>query len=145
MPDPRLTVTNVGVEPRYRTYLIDNSTITFSASTAGGSAGVDKAVTFSGDNTVKLAADGDSVIGKLIQVEANSVCRVQIGGCMTLAGGTGLSAAATARGKSIVGALVSGNPGGIRDVATGTAAELGKARGFIANAADTANVEIELP
>lgn len=144
MADPRNVVTNIGVEPRRRTYLIDNSTITFSATTAGGSAGVDKAVTFSADNTVALAADGNAVVGKLISVEANLVCTVQVGGCMTLPGGTGLSAAATARGKKIVGALVSGVAGGIRDVATGTAAELGVARGYIANAATTTAVEVDL-
>lgn len=141
MADPRLVVNNEGVEPRYRTYLIDGSTILFSATTAGGSAQVGLAVKFSAANTVALTTDGSEVVGKLIQVEANSVCRVQIGGCMTLAAGTG---AALTRGKKIVGALLSAAAGYIREVATGTAAELGVARGYISNAAVTTAVELEL-
>lgn len=143
MADPRLVVTNVGVEPRYRTYLIDNSTITFSATVSGGSAKVGLAVTFSAANTVQTVGDGEAVIGKLIQVEANNVCRVQIGGCLTLPGGTG---ATLTLGKAIVGDLGGGgsDEGYIREVATGTAAELGVSRGFIANAGDTAAVEVEL-
>lgn len=141
MPDPRLTVSNEGVEPRYRTYLIDGSQITFLATAAGGSAQVGLAVNFSAANTVRLAGDGEAVIGRLIQVEANSVCRVQIGGCMTLPAGTG---ATLTLGKKIVGALLSSARGYIREVATGTAAELGVARGFISNAAVTTAVELEL-
>jgi hypothetical protein len=139
--DPRLTVSNEGVEPRYRTYLIDNSQITFSATTAGGSAQVGLAVNFSAANTVQLAGDGEAVIGKLLNVEANLVCRVQIGGCMTLPAGTGAS---LTRGKKIVGAVLVAARGYIREVATATAAELGVARGFIANAAVTTAVEVDL-
>jgi hypothetical protein len=141
MADPRNVVTNVGVEPRYRTYLIDNSTITYDADVAGGSAQVGLAVTFSDDNTVQLVADGEAVIGKLILVEPNLVCNVQVGGCMTLPGGTG---AALTNGKKIVGDLLVAAEGYIREVATGTAAELGVARGFISNNADTTAVEVEL-
>lgn len=141
MADPRLQVVNEGVEPRYRTYLIDASTILFDATKTGGSASVGLAVTFSAANTVALAADGNAVVGKLIQVEPNSVCRVQIAGCMTLPAGTG---AALTRGKKIVGALLSAASGYIREVATATAAELGVARGYISNAAVTTAVELEL-
>lgn len=141
MADPRLTILNEGVEPRYRTYLIDGSTITFSASTAGGSAQVGLAVKFSAADTVALTTDGSEVIGKLVNVEANSVCRVQVGGPMSLAAGTGAS---LTRGKKIVGALLSSAAGYIREVATGTAAELGVARGFITNAAVTTAVQVDL-
>lgn len=142
MADPRNVVTNVGVEPRYRTYLIDNSTITFDPDVAGGSDKVGLAVTFSAANTVQTAGDGEAVAGKLILVEANLVCNVQIGGCMTLPGGSG---ATLTRGKKIVGALGAASAEGyIREVATATAAELGVARGFISNAADTTAVEVEL-
>jgi hypothetical protein len=141
MADPRLVVNNEGVEPRYRTYLIDGSQITFSATIAGGSAQVGLAVNFSAANTVQLAGDGEAVIGKLIQVESNSVCRVQIGGCMTLPAGTG---ATLTRGKKIVGAVLIAARGYIREVATATAAELGVARGYISNAAVTTAVELEL-
>jgi hypothetical protein len=141
LADPRLVVTNEGVAPRYRTYLIDGSTITFSATTPGGSAQVGLAVKFSAANTVALTTDGSAVVGKLINVEANNVCRVQVGGCMTLPAGTG---AALTVGKKIVGALLSSAAGYIREVATGTAAELGLARGFIANAGTTTAVEVDL-
>lgn len=141
MADPRLIVSNEGVQPRYRTYLIDASTITFDATKVGGSTQVGLAVTFSAANTVALVADGEAVIGKLIQVEANSVCRVQIGGCMTLPAGT---SATLTRGKKIVGDLLVAAEGYIREVAEATAGELAVARGFIANAADTTAVEVEL-
>lgn len=141
MADPRLTPSNLGVDPEYRTYLIDASTILYSATTANGSAQVGLAVTFSAAKTVALTADGDRVVGKLIQVEPNSICRVQIEGPVTLPAGTGAS---LTLGKAIVGALLGAAKGYIREVATGTAAELGRETGWIVDATDTANVEVEL-
>lgn len=141
MADPRLTPSNIGVDPEYRTYLIDASTITYSATTANGSAQVGLAVTFSAADTVALAVDGNAVVGKLLQVEPNSICRVQTDGVVTLPAGTGAS---LTRGKKIVGALLVAAGGYIREVATATAAELGVARGIITNAADTAAVVVDL-
>jgi len=78
--------------------------------------------------TVELVADGEGVLGKLIKVEADDIANVQIAGSMTLAGGTG---ATLTRQKAIVGDLLIAAEGYIRDVATGTAAELGVCRGFV--------------
>lgn len=124
------------------TFLYDNSTITYSATAANGSAAVGLAVKFSAADTVALATDGSAVIGKLLAVEPDGKCLVQYGGYVTLPGGNG---ATLTRGKKIVGAVDgSSNPGYIREVATGTAAELGVARGYIQNAADTAAVLVNL-
>lgn len=142
MADPRNTVSLVGIGYEAETFLIDNSTITYSATATGGSASVGLAVTFSAADTVKLAADGNAVVGKLIKVEADNKAVVQTGGYVTLPGGNGAS---LTRGKKIVGAVDgSSNPGYIREVATGTAAELGVARGFITNAGTTTAVVVRL-
>ena len=117
--------------PHDLTYKIDNSTITYDATKANGAATtmIDKAVTLSADDTVALAADGDAVLGKLISVDGDNKCSVRVSGFVTLPGGNGAS---LTRGKKIVGALnASSEKGYIREVATGTAAELGKARGII--------------
>jgi hypothetical protein len=67
---------------------------------------------------------------------------VQIEGGMTLPGG---ASATLTRGSAIVGALgASSAKGYIRSAASGTAAELIKARGMIFNNADTANVAVFL-
>lgn len=126
------------------TYKIDNSTITYDGTKANGAATtmINKAVTFSADDTVALAADGDAIVGKLIKVEGDNKASVKVEGYMTLPGGNGAS---LTRGKKLVGALnASSEKGYIREVATGTAAELGKARGFIQNSADTAAVIVRL-
>lgn len=141
MSDPRKTVLNDGVEGPNRTRKIDNSTITYDKTKAGGSAQVGLAVTLSADDTVALAADGDAVLGELLLVEADNFCTVRENGPVKLPAGTGAS---LTLGKKIVGALLSSAKGYIREVATGTAAELGKARGYITNNDDTAAVVVEL-
>jgi hypothetical protein len=107
-----------------------DSTIVFNAAANdGNSAQVGLAVTLVADDTVGLAADGNLVLGKLIIVEGDGKCGVQIGGHMYLPRGT---AATVTRGEKIVGALgPTSAKGYIRAVATGTAAELGHARGII--------------
>lgn len=95
---------------------------------------------------VDLCADAEAVLGKLLKVEKDPtftyVCTVQIAGLMTLPGGSG---ATLTRGKKIVGDLGAASAKGyIREVATGTAAELGVARGLIIDAADTAAVVVAL-
>lgn len=142
MADPRNAVTLVGIGYEAETFLIDNSTITYDVTKTNGSASVGLAVTFSAADTVKLAADGNAIVGKLIRVEPDNKAVVQTGGYLTLPGGNGAS---LTRGKKIVGAAdASSNPGYIREVATGTAAELGVARGFITNAATTTAVVVRL-
>lgn len=142
MADPRNAVSHEGNKAHYETYKADGVTITYDATQTGGSAAVGLAVTESADDTVALTADGDEVRGKVISVESDGKVNVQDGGYMTLPGG---ASASLTRGKKIVGALgASSAKGYIREVATGTAAELGKARGSIINPSDTANVVVDL-
>jgi hypothetical protein len=141
MTDPRLDVRFDDIKPKYVTFKIDNSTITYSATVANGSSQVGLAVTFSADNTVQLAGDGEAIIGKLLSVTKDNFCVVQVGGYMELPGGT---SASLTRGKKIVGDLLSAAEGYIREVDTTTAAELGVARGMIINNGTTTAVGVIL-
>lgn len=142
MADPRNAVAFDGIGYEAQTFLIDNSTITYSATVANGSAKVGLAVAFSASKTVETAGDGEEVVGKLISVESDNKAVVQTGGYMTLPGGNG---AALTPGKKIVGALnASSAEGYIREVATGTAGELGLARGMIIDAGTTTAVVVKL-
>ena len=142
MSDPRAAVSNVGTNYRALTFAIDDSTITYSATVAGGSSQVGLAVTLSDDDTVKLTEDGEYVLGKLIAAYPDNFATVQVGGVCELPGGDG---ATLTLGEKIVGALGAANAKGyIRAVATGTAAELGHARGAIHNNNTTTAVVVDL-
>lgn len=116
MPDPRATASYEGIDYRALTLQAD-ATIVFDATQRDGSASVGLAVTMTGNQTVGLAADGAPVLGKLLMVENDGRCAVQVEGYTSLPGGTG--AALTPQAK-VVGAL--GGAGGA-------------ARGYIRNAA----------
>lgn len=140
MADPRNAVSFDGINATHETFLIDNSTITYDATKTNGSAKVGLAVALSGNGTIETAGNGEEVLGKLIKVEADNKAVVQTGGYMTLPAGNGAS---LTLGKKIVGALnASSAEGYIREVATGTAAELGVARGMIIDAAVTTAVVV---
>lgn len=141
MSDPRLDADITGKNAEYLTAYYDNSTITYSAASAGGSASVGLAVNLSAAGTIQLVGDGEAVLGRLIKVESNGYCTVQVGGAMELPAGTGASLTV---GKAIVGDLSTAAEGYIREVATATAAELGVARGFIWDASDTTAVQVYL-
>lgn len=142
MADPRAAASFEGLDAEFATFKIDNSTITYSATATNGSSVVGRAVTMSAAKTVALAADGNAVVGKLVAVESDNYATVQTEGFMTLPGGNGAS---LTLGKKIVGALnASSAPGFIREVATGTAAELGVARGYIVDAGTTTAVVVNL-
>lgn len=141
MADPRLDVKYDEIAPVFMTFKIDDSTITYSATATNGSSVVGRAVALSAAETVELAGDGEEIVGKLISVEADNYCTVQVAGVMTLPGGT--SATLTV-GKKIVGDLLVAAEGYIREVATGTAAELGVARGMILDASTTTAVVVWL-
>ena len=125
----------------FASFKIDNSTITYSATSNGGSAQVGLAVALSAADTIELVGDGEEVIGKLISVESDNIAVVQIAGGMTLAAGT---AASLTLGKKIVGDLLVSAEGYIREVNTAQAAELGVARGMILDAGTTTAVEVYL-
>ena len=144
MANPRNTVEYEGIDGVYVTYKIDNSTITYDSTKANGAATtmIGKAVTLSADDTVALAADADAIEGKLIRVEADNKCTVQVSGYMTLPGG---ASATLTRGLAIVGALgASSAKGYIRVAASGTAAELAKCRGRIVRNGTTTAVVVHL-
>ncbi len=131
MADPRDTLDFRGQHAKFLTLEIDASTITYLETADNGSDQVGLAVTFTtaGDGTVKLTEAGEFVLGRLAQVSADGYCTVQVEGVMKLPPGSGAS---ITEGKQIVGALgASSAKGYIREVATGTAAELGVSRGFI--------------
>lgn len=142
MADPRNAVDFVGINYDAQTFLIDNSTITYSATATNGSASVGLAVTESAAGTVALTADGNGVMGKLIKVESDNKAVVQTGGYCTLPGG---ASASLTRMKHIVGALGAASAKGyIREVATATAAELGVQNGTIIDATTTTAVVVKL-
>lgn len=141
MADPREAVRFTGIGYEAETYEHDD-TIVYDVLEEGGSAQVGLAVTIESDDTVSLVGDGELVIGKLIKVEPGGMCVVQTGGHMTLPGGTG---ATLTIGEAIVGDLLVAAEGYIRAVATGTAAELGHARGQIINNDVTTAVVVRMP
>lgn len=136
MADPRATVSNDGVGYEALSFLIDDSTITYSATSTNGSAQVGLAVTLSTHSTVALAASGDAVVGKLIKVESDGVATVQVGGVMTLPGGT--SATLTV-GTKIVGDLLVSAKGYIQTVSSETVG-----RGMILDSSTTTAVVVRL-
>ncbi len=144
MADPRKAVAFEGIGAQYATFKIDNSTIAYDGTKARGAATtmLDKAVTLSTDDTIALAADGDAIIGRLEQVESDNYATVQVGGHTSLPGG---AAATLTLGSTIVGALGAASAKGfIRSAASGTAAELVKARGAIINNDTTTAVVVDL-
>lgn len=143
MANPRNIISFEGIanEADYATFKIDNSTIVYDGTKAGGAATtmIGKAVTLSAAGTVALTADGDAVVGKLIRVEADNKATVQVKGFMSLPSG---ASATLTRGFKVVGDLDGSTKGYIREVASGTAAEINKGRGMIIDAADTAAVVV---
>ena len=128
------------------TMKIDNSTIVYDETKVGGSAGVGLAVTWSADDTVALAADGDALVGKLILVHDDNFCTVAFRGFVSLPAGTG---ATVTRGRLCVGALLVAAKGYIRQATASTAfvtaeyAEQARARGRIWATADLTNVWVD--
>lgn len=144
MANPRNTVDFTDIGILTATYLIDNSTIVYDATAAGGASAtmIGKAVNLSADKTVRLVADAQTVHGKLLLVEADNKATVQVGGYMTLPGGA--SATLTADTK-IVGALGAASAKGyIRSVAAATLAEVAVAVGKIVDAGTTTAVVVKL-
>ena len=149
MSDPRNTVKFKGARSERETFIIDNSTITYDATKVGGSAVVGRAVTLSGNGTVALAADGDSILGRLEQVYVDLKAVVTTDGYVELPAGQ--SATVTA-GKKIVGALgASSAKGFIRNVVSAGASpsqtevnEIAAARHTIIDAATTTAVVVLL-
>ena len=139
MADPRLGVSYDNLLDEVETYLIDDSTITFSAAQSGGSSAIGMAVSLSAADTVQLCSDAEEVIGKLIKVASDGIATVQIKGAMTLPGGTG---ATLTLGSKVVGDLLVAAKGYVRIVNTAVDAEVALGRGYILNASTTTAVWI---
>lgn len=137
LANPRLAVDFEGIDGHYTGFTIDGTTITWSTTANRGSAVVDRAVALAGAGVIKLAADGERVIGRLERVEPDGVATVQDGGYTTLPGG---SAATLTNGTMFIGALNGGNPGYIRTAAAATLAEVaaGQSNQIIDSATATA-------
>lgn len=150
MADPRINPKHEQIAPVFDTYKYDNVTITYSAAQPGGSASINLAIKISAANTVALADTDDSILGKLLRVEADGTCLVQVGGVMTLPQG---NAVTTTPGKKIVGAQgPAAAKGYIKEVVSPGAAYVQaeavanhKARGQILDNTDTTNVAVLMP
>lgn len=141
MADPRATLLHVqDPEGSYETFTADGVSITYSATVEGGSSQVGLAVTLVA-GVLETAADGEAVIGKLLKVEKDLTCLVQVGGKMTLPGGT---SATLTQGARIVGDLLVAAEGYIQAAASGTAAHHVVSRGFIIDATTTTAVVVRL-
>lgn len=139
MSDPRAALRFNEIGYQAVTYAHDN-TIVYSATAVNGSAQVGLAVSLEDDFTVTLAGDGEAIEGKLIQVEPDGYCVVQVAGYMTLPGG---DSATLTNGVKIVGDLgAAAAEGYIRIAASGTAAELVLARGRIIDNTTTTAVVV---
>lgn len=148
MSNPRNIKAYENISQDLLTFAYD-STITYDATKSNGSASVGLAVTMVSNGTVGLTQDGNIVAGKLIRVNDDNTCTVQVSGGMLLPGG--LSATLTA-GTKIVGALgASSAKGYIRSIAatTGsyvqaTATEAQLARGYIIDSSTATAVAVWL-
>src|SRR5262245_49033885 len=137
MPTGRLGIAFDDILAKNITLFADNSTITV----ANAATVVGRAVAMSADDTVKLAADAEPIIGKLLKVEPDLGCTVQVRGFCELPGGTG---ATLTRGRRAIGAALAGAPGYIRVVNTATAAELNGAGPIMINVGTTTAVICDL-
>lgn len=136
MADPRAAVNHLS-KYRAKTYPHDN-TIVYSAAEENGSAQVGLAVTIESNNLISLVGSGEQVEGKLIKVESDGFCVVQVEGEMTLPGGTGATLTA---GLKIVGDLLEAAEGYIQAVST----EDTVSRGTIIDASTATAVVVRLP
>lgn len=144
MANPRNVIAWDGIHEGLVTALIDNVTIVYDSTKAGGAATtmIGKAVSLSAAGTVQLASDGEAIFGKLVKVEADNKATVQDIGYVDLPAG---ASAAVTLGFKIVGALgAAAAKGYIREVASATAAELNKGRGQIVDASVTTAVVVRL-
>lgn len=114
---------------QYKQFLIDGTTITYSANEKNGSAqaGVGLAVSLSANETVHLANDGEAIVGRLEKVEHDNIGDIAVvavqGVRMKFKGG---ASATLTRGVGIVGDLgASSARGYVR--APGTAASVTQA------------------
>lgn len=129
MANPRNTIDFTELLNEQVTYLHDSS-IVYDATKANGSAQVGLAVRLTADDTVGLTQDATGVHGKLILVEPDGKCAVQVRGYCTLPGGSG---ATFTLGAGVVGDLDTAAEGYVRGRAAATLAEVAVQRGRVIN------------
>lgn len=142
MADPRLAVGFKGITGPYASYMIDGVTIVYDATQENGSAAAGLAVSLAGNGVVQLTADGDKVLGKLLKVESDGVCRVQTKGYMTLPAGAGQALAVAGKVVGAVDALAA--RGFIRGDNVAQLADVAVAKGDVIDVADPAAVVVQL-
>lgn len=139
MADPRAAVSQVGIGYQALTFAHDN-TIVYDEDEQGGAAQVGLAVTMEGSETVSLVGDGENVLGRLVKVESDGFCVVQVGGNVELPGG---ASATLTEGLKIVGDL-----GGVSTTAEGYIQAVSTqdtvSRGMILDSSDPTAVIVRL-
>ena len=139
MPNPRNTTDFGDIDNMQVTYLHDGS-IVYDSTKANGSAQVGLAVQLTANRTVGLTVDATEVVGKLINVDGDGKCAVQVRGFCELPAG---AAATFTLGGKIVGALNT-TGGFIRGAAAATLAEVAVASGRVVDSSVTTAVWVDL-
>lgn len=146
MADPRLSVSYEGIGALYVSFKHDG-TIVYDSTVNGGSSKVGLAVKMVSADTVALATAGSGIAGKLIKVESDGVCTVQVAGVVTLPVGAGHAANnVVTLGSKIVGdASVTPANGYIKGVTTNAwNADQLVGRGVVLDLGTTSAVEVLL-
>ncbi len=142
MADPRFNTKYEGIGVLNATYLSDGVTILYDRTQKNGSPQAGLIVTLLSARTVELTADGDGVEGKLVSVDSDGICTVQVKGFMKMPGGAG---ATLTLQNAVVGDLgASSARGYVRAVNSAVAAELAVARGTIVDPSVTTAVIVRL-
>lgn len=143
MADPRMTYDYSEVKSVFLTFEADASTITYSATTAKGTAQAGLAVRLvpGSSKTVELVGDAEAVLGVLDHVEPDGAAVVQVQGVATFKGGT---SATLTPGSQIVGDLLGAAEGYVQSVAAATLAQVAVARGIILDSSDANAVQVLL-
>ena len=144
MANPRKIIDHRGQGFRAFTFLVDGTSIVHSATAKDGSASAGLAVGLVAgtEDTVELVVDGQNVLGRLLHVEADGTCAVQVEGVCELAAGNG---ATVTRGAPVVGALGAASARGyVRAIAPATLADVAQGRHRILKAADPTKMQIHL-
>jgi hypothetical protein len=138
MADPRKAVSFEGIGVLTATFK-HNGSIVFDAAQPLNSAQAGRAVKIVSNDTVALVGDGERVLGKLLRVEPDGFCTVQIGGGCTLPGGDGATLTA---GTRIMGDLGAAAAAGFIQTEADATPNVGS--GLIYSSADTAAVQVML-
>lgn len=143
MADPRSAgVANqrTGTTPRVLSYKIDGTDIVYEAAPiTNGSSKAGLAVMLSGNGIVRLTADGARVLGRLLKVDDDGWCSVQVGGVVQLP-----SSGTITVNTQIVGALLSAARGYVRSEVLATLADVANAAHNVLDVSDVNNIEIDL-